>query len=82
MADLPPERDHTQQDADAALARDPFARRLGDEWQAEEPGIYRFVGPTSSGSESGLERNGLEQSGVESNQTQRLGRRWTPWRKH
>jgi hypothetical protein len=48
MADLPPERDHLQQDADAALARDPFARRLGDEWRAEEPGIYRFVGSTKS----------------------------------
>ena len=44
MAEVPPKRDHQQQDADAALARDPFARRLGNEWQAEEPGIYRFVG--------------------------------------
>jgi len=80
--ELPDHRGTAGQDSDAPLARDAFARFLGDGWQAEEPGIYRFVGPTSSGSESGLERNGLEQSGVESNQTQRLGRRWTPWRKH
>ena len=48
MADVPPTQDHAQHDADAALARDPFARRLGEEWQAEEPGIYRFVGSTKS----------------------------------
>jgi hypothetical protein len=58
------------------------SRFLGDGWQREEPGIYRFVGPTSSGSESGHERGGLEINGVESQPTQRPGRRWTPWRKH
>ena len=32
-------------DADASLTRDnsyPFARQLGEDWQEEEPGIYRL----------------------------------------
>jgi hypothetical protein len=85
--ELPDHRGAAEQDSDAPLARDAFARILGDGWQREEPGIYRFVGPTSSGSESRLERkhlehNGLEHNGVESHPTQRPGRSWTPWRKH
>lgn len=33
------------QDDDAPLARDLwFAQQLGEEWQEEEPGIYRYLG--------------------------------------
>ena len=55
MDELLPERDAAEEDADAPLARDWFARELGDEWQPVEPGIYRFVGPARSGSDSGLD---------------------------
>jgi hypothetical protein len=58
MDELPTERDTAGNDVDAALSRDPFARQLGDEWEAEEPGIYRFVGPTRSGSDRGLDEGG------------------------
>ena len=40
-----------QQDHDAPLARDQsrwFAQQLGEEWQEEEPGIYRRVRPNTS----------------------------------
>jgi hypothetical protein len=40
--------DEDQQNDDAPLARDPstwFAQQLGEQWQADEPGIYRYVGP-------------------------------------
>lgn len=50
MNDLPVQPDSHRQDEDAPLARDEstwFARELGQEWQAEEPGIYRHVGPVS-----------------------------------
>ena len=36
-----------ENDADAPLGRDDsdwFRRQLGDAWQPEEPGIYRYVG--------------------------------------
>jgi len=42
------EQHEDQQDPDASLARDPstwFAQQLGEEWEADEPGIYRYVGP-------------------------------------
>jgi hypothetical protein len=42
-------RDAAEQDADAPLARDRFALDLGEEWQPEEPGIYRFVGADAEG---------------------------------
>ena len=37
--------DFKNHDADASSTRESsyFARELGDEWQAEEPGIYRHV---------------------------------------
>jgi hypothetical protein len=60
MDELPAERDAAEQDADAPLARDRFARELGDEWQVEKPGIYRFVGPARSGTDSGLEGDAFE----------------------
>ena len=60
MDELPPERDAEEQDAKAGLARDRFAQELGDEWEPEEPGIYRFVGPTRSGSDSGLDGDAFE----------------------
>jgi hypothetical protein len=60
MEELPAQRETAGLDADAALARDPFARQLGDEWRPEEPGIYRFVGPTRSGSDSGLDADAFE----------------------
>ena len=60
MDELPPERDAAEQDADAPLARDWFARELGDEWEPEEPGIYRFVGPARSGPDSGLDGHAFE----------------------
>jgi hypothetical protein len=47
MDERPVQRDSAEHDADAPLARDDsnwFARQLGQEWQAEEPGIYRYVG--------------------------------------
>ena len=50
MDELPVQRQRKNQDEDAPLGRDDsswFARQLGDEWQAEEPGVYRFVGPPS-----------------------------------
>lgn len=59
MDHVPPGRDAVNQDVDAPLSRDPFARQLGDEWQPDEPGIYRFVGPMS-GSESGLDEGAFE----------------------
>jgi hypothetical protein len=52
--------DTSEQDADAALARDVYARHLGEDWQPEEPGIYRFVGPRRSGPESGLEGDAFD----------------------
>jgi hypothetical protein len=45
MHELPVYRDAAERDADAPLARDRFALELGEGWQPEEPGIYRFVGP-------------------------------------
>lgn len=60
MDELPTERDTAGTDVDAALSRDPFARQLGDEWEAEEPGIYRFVGPTRSSSDRGLDEGAFE----------------------
>ena len=49
------QQDEDQQDGDkqahdAPLARDStwFVQQLGEEWQAEEPGIYRYVGPSAS----------------------------------
>ncbi len=60
MNELPGQRDSLEHDADAPLARDPFARQLGPEWQPEEPGIYRFVGPARSGSDSGFEGDAFE----------------------
>ena len=44
------QQDEDQQDDDAPLARDRstwFAQQLGEHWQADEPGIYRYVGPES-----------------------------------
>ena len=42
------DRGSEEQDEDAAITRDNrstwFAQQLGEEWQAEEPGIYRRVG--------------------------------------
>lgn len=52
MDELPVRRPE-EQDEDAPLARDDsswFAQQLGEEWRAEEPGIYRFVGPKSGSS--------------------------------
>lgn len=46
--DSPVKPESDRQDEDAPLARDEpdwFARELGAEWAAEEPGIYRHVGP-------------------------------------
>jgi hypothetical protein len=54
------ESDISEQDADAPLTRDVYARHLGHEWLPEEPGIYRFVGPTRSGVESGLEGDAFD----------------------
>jgi hypothetical protein len=51
MDELPVQRESGEHDADAPLARDDsswFARQLGEEWQAAEPGIYRYVGPEGS----------------------------------
>jgi hypothetical protein len=48
MDDSPVQPKPGRQDEDAPLARDEstwFARELGEEWEAEEPGIYRHVGP-------------------------------------
>lgn len=47
-------------DADAPIVRDPYARELGDEWQREQPGIYRYLGPARSGLESGLDGGAFE----------------------
>ena len=49
MDELPASRGGTGRDADAPLGRDDsdwFSRQLGEDWQPEEPGIYRFVGHT------------------------------------
>jgi hypothetical protein len=53
-ADQPDEdqQDGDQQHHEAPSARDQstwFAQQLGEEWQAEEPGIYRHVGPRAPG---------------------------------
>jgi hypothetical protein len=48
MDDSPVQPEPDRQDEDAPLARDEsnwFARELGEDWEAEEPGIYRHVGP-------------------------------------
>ena len=38
------QQDEAQQDLDAGLTRDRwFAQQLGEEWQEDEPGIYRRV---------------------------------------
>jgi hypothetical protein len=60
MDELPAERDTGGEDVDAPMSRDPFARQLGDAWQPEEPGIYRFVGPTRSASDSGHDEGAFE----------------------
>jgi hypothetical protein len=47
--ELPVQRLSEKQDADAPVTRDYsswFEEQLGEEWLSEEPGIYRFVGPT------------------------------------
>jgi len=46
--------------ADTALARDPFPRQLGDEWQPEEPGMYRFVGGERSDADNWLDADAFE----------------------
>jgi hypothetical protein len=46
MDELPVPETAQEQDADAPLARDRsyyFKRQLGEDWQEEEPGIYRHV---------------------------------------
>jgi hypothetical protein len=51
MDELPVQQGSEEQDEDAALVRDDsswFARQLGQEWESDEPGIYRFVGPAAS----------------------------------
>ena len=73
----PAERHIPEQDADAPMARDFFARELGDEWQPEEPGIYRFVGPARSGSDGEFAHDEIELHA-----TQKPTRRWPPWRRH
>jgi hypothetical protein len=76
MDEPPVSRNRAGKDADAPLGRDDsdwFWRQLGEEWQPEEPGIYRFVGPTSSS--GGLE-SGLEGDTSESSATHDPERRW------
>jgi hypothetical protein len=69
-------------DADAPLGRDDsdwFRRQLGEAWEPEEPGIYRFVGHPSSSSNgwgSGVEDDTSDVPG-----TQGSDRRWPPWRR-
>ena len=46
--DEPVYQDAAEQDADAPLSRDRFALDLGEGWQPEEPGIYRFVSPEAA----------------------------------
>ena len=49
--ELPAQRDHEEQEGTplACERSGLFAQQLGQEWRAEEPGIYRFVG-TGTGS--------------------------------
>ncbi len=52
VEELPVQREPEQRDEDSSLARDDsnwFARQLGEQWRAEEPGIYRYVGPDRAG---------------------------------
>ena len=53
MDELPVQQ-RSKQDTDGALTREEswFQRQLGDEWRPQEPGIYRFVGPSRSGSDA------------------------------
>jgi hypothetical protein len=47
MHELHADRETAERDVHAQPARQDsywFGRQLGDEWQEEEPGIYRFVG--------------------------------------
>ena len=60
MDQLRVDRETDERDTDAPLARDLFARELGNEWQPQEPGIYRFVGPARSGVDSGLDGDAFE----------------------
>jgi hypothetical protein len=83
MDEPPVSRERSQQDRDAPLARDDpdwFGHQLGEEWEPEEPGIYRFVGASRS-SPRGLEDR-VEREANEQPETREPGRRWAPWRKH
>jgi hypothetical protein len=82
MDELPMTRDGSRQDTDAPLARDDsewFLQQLGEEWQPEEPGIYRFVGRPKPASES-LERRPPDHAD-ERQATREPPRRWAPWRR-
>lgn len=55
LDELSLQRNPDKHDADAPLARDQatwFARELSEEWQAVEPGIYRYVGGAEATSET------------------------------
>ena len=79
--DEPPVSRRRSEDADAPLARDSdwFAAALGEEWQSQEPGIYRFVGTTRSSSDGA--ENRPERDADEPPQTNGPERRWAPWRR-
>lgn len=76
--------DHDERDADEPLARDDstwFARQLGAEWQPDEPGIYRYVGPQGR---PGMPDEGDVVTHGRSNGRHDAGthsRRWPPWRR-
>ncbi len=58
MNELPVQPGSEEQDEDAHLRRETgyYAQQLGDEWEAVEPGIYRFVGRSTPPSEA-IERS-------------------------
>jgi hypothetical protein len=69
-------------DADDPLTRDDstwFARQLGDDWRPDEPGIYRYVGPSSrSEPENG---DVVAHGDANGHRDGENSRRWVPWRR-
>jgi hypothetical protein len=81
MDEQPVSRESSGKDADAPLGRDDsdwFWRQLGEEWEPEEPGIYRFVGHTKPSSDAWGNRGDDDGAVAGSEGSER---RWPPWRR-
>ena len=82
MNEPPVSHESSENDADAPLGRDDsdwFSRQLGEEWQPEEPGIYRYVGHPSP---SEAWASSVDDDASDLPGTQASERRWPPWRRH